>query len=99
MLPDSVIITANMCQIATTIISLSAYLPQWIKLIQTKSSRDISLHSWLLWFFSASCALFYAIVQFLINGRGWPLIISTLFSVGSIVLTISLILKFRPRRL
>ncbi|RPJ15453.1 MAG: PQ-loop repeat-containing protein [Desulfobacteraceae bacterium] len=98
MVPDSVIITANVCQIATTFISLSAYLPQWIKLIQTKSSGDISLRSWCLWFFSASFALFYAIVQFLLNGRGWPLIISALASLGSILLTVSLIVKFRPRK-
>ncbi|MFO7667791.1 MAG: PQ-loop repeat-containing protein [Desulfobacterales bacterium] len=98
MVPDSVIIMANMCQIATTFISLSAYLPQWIKLIQTRSSRDISLRSWCLWFFSASFALFYAIVQFLLNGRGWPLIISAFASLGSILLTVSLIVKFRPRK-
>ncbi|MBU2621288.1 MAG: PQ-loop repeat-containing protein, partial [Proteobacteria bacterium] len=52
MVPDSVIITANACQIATTLISLSAYLPQWIKIIQTRSSVNISIHSWCLWFIS-----------------------------------------------
>jgi uncharacterized protein with PQ loop repeat len=98
MVPDSVIITANLCQIATTFISLSAYLPQWIKLIRTRSSGDISIRSWLLWFLSAFFALFYAAVQLLINGRGWPLIITTLVSLGSTLLTISLILKFRPRK-
>ncbi len=99
MVPDSVIITANACQIATTLISLSAYLPQWIKLIQTRSSGDISLRSWCIWFFSASFALFYAIVQYLLNGRGWPLIISTIASLCCILFTVSLIVRFRTKSL
>ncbi len=98
MVPDSVIITANMCQIATTFISLSAYLPQWIKLIQTKSSRDISLRSWCMWIIAASFALFYAIVQFLMNGRGWPLIISAFASLCCIIFTIFLVVRFRRRK-
>ncbi len=99
MVPDSVIITANACQVVTTLISLSAYLPQWIKLIQTRSSGDISLRSWYLWFISASFALFYAIVQYLLNDRGWPLIISTLASLGCILFTVSLIVRFRTKSL
>jgi uncharacterized protein with PQ loop repeat len=98
MVPDSVIITANACQVATTFISLSAYLPQWIKLIQTRSSGDISLRSWCIWFFSASFALFYAIVQYLLNDRGWPLIISTIASLCCILFTVSLIVRFRTRK-
>jgi len=98
MVPDSVIITANICQIATTFISLSAYLPQWIKLIQTKSSRDISLRSWCMWIIAASFALFYAIVQFLLNGRGWPLIISAFASLCCIIFTIFLVVRFRRRK-
>jgi uncharacterized protein with PQ loop repeat len=97
MVPDSVIIMANICQIATTFISLSAYLPQWIKLIRTKSSGDISLRSWCLWIIAASFALFYAIVQFLLNGRGWPLIISALASLCCIIFTIFLVARFRVR--
>ncbi|MBU0544663.1 MAG: PQ-loop repeat-containing protein [Proteobacteria bacterium] len=98
MVPDSVIIVANACQVATTFISLSAYLPQWIKIIQTRSSVNISVHSWCLWFISSSFAFFYAVVQYLLNDRGWPLIISTLASLGSILFTISLIVKFRMRK-
>jgi uncharacterized protein with PQ loop repeat len=95
MVPDSVLIAANICQVATTFITLSAYLPQWIKLIQTKSSADISLKSWCIWIVAASFTLFYAIVQFLINGRGWPLIISSLASLCSIIFTIFLVVKYR----
>lgn len=98
MVPDSVIITANMCQVATTFFSMSAYLPQWIKLIKTRSSGDISLRSWCLWFISSSFAFFYALVQYMLNDRGWPLIFSTMASLGSILFTISLIVKFRMRK-
>ncbi|MDQ1330108.1 MAG: MtN3 and saliva related transrane protein [Thermodesulfobacteriota bacterium] len=96
MVPDSVIITANACQIATTFISLSAYLPQWIKLIKTKSSADIALKSWCIWIVAATFTLFYAIVQFLLNGRGWPLIISAAASMCCILFTIILVVRFRP---
>ena len=98
MVPDSVIIMANLCQIATTFISLSAYLPQWIKLIKTKSSAGIALHSWCIWIVAASFTIFYAIVQFLLNGRGWPLIISTIASLCCILFTIFLVVKFRTRK-
>ncbi|RPH52241.1 MAG: PQ-loop repeat-containing protein [Desulfobacteraceae bacterium] len=99
MVPDSVIITANVCQIATTFISLSAYLPQWIKLINTRSSSDISLRSWCIWIVAASFTLFYAIVQFMLNGRGWPLIISAAASMCCILFTIFLVVKFRTKSL
>lgn len=95
MVPESIIITANACQVATIFISLSAYLPQWIKLIQTKSSADISLKSWCIWIIAAFFTLFYAIVQFLLNGRGWPLIISSTASLFCIIFTIILIVKYR----
>jgi MtN3 and saliva related transmembrane protein len=97
MVPDSVIVVANLCQVATIFISLFAYLPQWIKLIKTKSSADISLRSWCLWILAAAFTLFYAIVQFMLNGRGWPLIISSLASLGCIIFTIFLIVRYRRR--
>jgi uncharacterized protein with PQ loop repeat len=95
MLSDSVLIMANACQVATIFISLTAYLPQWIKIIKTKSSSDISLRSWCLWIIAAAFTLFYAIVQFMVNGRGWPLIISALASLCCIIFTIFLVVKYR----
>ena len=99
MLPDYLVDLANVCQTTSTFISFSAYLPQWLKLIRTKSSADISLRSWVLWLVSGSFALFYAIVQFQLNQRGWPLIISSSLSLTFIACTIGLIARFRgPRR-
>jgi uncharacterized protein with PQ loop repeat len=94
---EFVVSAANVCQMAVPFIALSAYLPQWIKLIRTRSSRDISLRSWCIWTISALCALFYAVVQLLLNGRGWPLVISTFMGLLSILFTVSLILRYRPK--
>jgi len=97
MLPDVVVTSANVCQIAVPFIALSAYLPQWVKLWRTRSSKDISLRSWCLWTVSSSFALFYATVQLLLNGRGWPLIVSSVISLVSVLLTVYLVLRYRAR--
>lgn len=97
-MPSEVVVSAaNICQMAVPFIAFSAYLPQWIKLIRTKSSRDISLRSWCIWTVSGLCALFYAVVQLFLNGRGWPLVFSTTFGLFSILFTVSLIFRYRPK--
>lgn len=98
MVPEIIVKSANACQLLVSVIALSAYLPQWIKLLRKKSSDDISLRSWCFWVGSSSLAIYYAIVQFLLNGRGWPLIISSLISLGSILFTIFLILRYRSKK-
>ncbi len=85
-------------QLAVSFVALSAYFPQWIKLLRTKSRDDISLRSWCFWVVFSSLAIYYAIVQFLLNGRGWPLIISSLISLGSILFTIFLIVRYRSKK-
>jgi|GEM_PF-400617 len=94
---DWVVAVANTCQMAVPVISLSAYLPQWIKLIRTRSSRDISLRSWCIWTVSACFALFYAVVQLWLNGRGWPLVVSTALGLLFVLFTLFLILRYRPK--
>ena len=96
MLPEIVVTSANACQMAVPFIALSAYLPQWIQLVRTKSSRDISLRSWCIWTLSTCFGLFYAIVQLLLNGRGWPLVFSAAISLVSVLLTVALVLRYRP---
>ena len=56
MLPEFVITSANVCQMAVPVIALSAYLPQWVQLVRTRSSRDISLRSWCIWTLSSFLA-------------------------------------------
>ncbi len=91
-MPSKAVVTvANILQSAVPFISLIAYIPQWRKLIATKSSKDISLRAWLLWALTASFSCFYAIVQFLANGRGVALVFSTATSFVFIVSTVYLI--------
>jgi uncharacterized protein with PQ loop repeat len=89
--PEAVITVANVLQSSVPLISLVAYIPQWRKLIATKSSKDISLRAWLLWALTASFSCFYAVVQYLANGRGVALIFSTATSFIFIVSTVYLI--------
>ncbi len=97
MLPEIIITSANACQTAVPFIALSAYLPQWIQLVRTKSSRDISLRSWCIWTLSSFFGLFYAIVQLMLNDRGWPLVFSTAISLASVFFTVSLVFRYRSR--
>lgn len=97
MLPELVVTSANLCQTAVPFIALSAYLPQWIQLVRTRSSRDISLRSWCIWTLSSLFSLFYAVIQLRLNGRGWPLVFSTGVGLASVILTVTLVLRYRPK--
>lgn len=92
-----ILTAAGICQVATTFISLLAYVPQWVKLFRTKSSANISLRSWCLWVVSTSFTLFYAVVQLRVNGSGLPLVISASAALTFVFFTVVLIIKFRPR--
>jgi uncharacterized protein with PQ loop repeat len=93
--PEVVVDAANVLQSSIPLLSLSAYFPQWRKIVLTKSSRDISLRAWVVWTLTASFSCFYSIVQYLLNGRGVALIFSTSTSCGFIVITVYLIIKYR----
>ncbi|MBI3985877.1 MAG: hypothetical protein HY343_03080 [Lentisphaerae bacterium] len=95
MLPNAVVLAANVCQSLVPFIAMSAYLPQWGKLWKKRATEGVSLRSWLMWSFSSSFALFYAVVQLLLNGRGWPLVVSSLISAMFVLITVSLILRAR----
>ena len=92
---ESVITAANLCQIAVPVISLSAYLPQWLKLYRTRSSAAISVRSWAAWSVSTAFALFYAVVQLQQTGSGWALVVSSILALVFVLFTLFLILKFR----
>ncbi len=92
---ESVVITANICQALVPLISLLAYVPQWIKLLRTKSSGSISLRSWCAWTLSTAFALFYAVVQLLLNNRGWALVISSALGLSFVLGTLILVVRYR----
>ncbi|MBM3115733.1 PQ-loop domain-containing transporter [Jeongeupia naejangsanensis] len=82
-------------QISVPLMTLGGYIPQWKKLIRSKSSKDISLRTWLIWMASTLFGTFYAVIQLLINGRGWPLIISTASTFLFVTITVGLVLVYR----
>ncbi|WP_348946538.1 PQ-loop domain-containing transporter [Chitinibacter sp. FCG-7] len=89
--------TANLLQICVPLLSLSAYLPQWKKILRTRSAHDISLRAWLIWTVSSLFALCYAAVQWLINQQTWPLLISSSATVLCVLTTVALVLFYRRR--
>ena len=95
MLSDSVVAAASFMQGSIPLLSLSAYLPQWKKIIATKSSKDISLQSWLLWTVSAAIAVFYAVAQYQTTGRGMALLFSTSVNLVFVIVTVYLLIIYR----
>ena len=95
MLSDTVVTGANLCQMLVPLISLSAYVPQWRKFHHTRSSEDVSLRSWCVWTVSSVFGAFYAIVQVRLNGRGWPLVMSTGLTLLFVILTVAQIVRYR----
>ena len=94
---EIVITTANFLQSCIPLLSLSAYIPQWKKLIATKSSKDISLRAWLIWSVSASIAVFYAIIQYQITGKGAALVFSSIAIFSFVVITVYLVVIYRKQ--
>ncbi len=97
MLSDSVVAAANFLQGSIPLLSLSAYLPQWKKIVATKSSKDISLQSWLLWSVSAAIAVFYAVAQYQTTGHGTALVFSSTVNFLFVVITVYLLVIYRKR--
>ena len=97
MLSDSVVAAASFMQGSIPLLSLSAYLPQWKKIIATKSSKDISLRSWLLWSVSAAIAVFYAVAQYQATGKGTALVFSSSVNLIFVIVTVYLLVIYRKR--
>jgi uncharacterized protein with PQ loop repeat len=95
-MPDKVVLAANVCQTVIPLISLMAYLPQWGKIWSTQSSIGVSLRAWCIWTVSSSFAVFYALVQLVLNGRGWALVASSLVTLVFVLATVVLVVRFRP---
>ena len=96
MVPDYVARAADVCQSLAPLIMLTAYLPQWRKLATSRSVEGISIGAWLIWGLAALFSIFYAVVQLLRNGQGWPLVAST--SIGGLFILITLLLILRVHR-
>jgi uncharacterized protein with PQ loop repeat len=97
MLSDSFVAAANFLQGSIPLLSLSAYLPQWKKIVATKSSKDISLRAWLLWSVSAAIAVFYAVAQYQTTGKGTALVFSSSVNLIFVVVTVYLLVIYRKQ--
>ena len=89
---------ANAAQSCVPILSLCAYVPQWRKVLQTRSSGSISLISWAIWTTSYSIAVFYSTTLLLVTGRGVPLVVTTSVGLTCVLLTMALVWRFRDRK-
>ena len=92
---EKIVIVANFLQGCSPLLSLFAYLPQWRKIIANKSSKDISLTSWLVWLLSSAIAIFYAVIQYQVTGTGTALIFSSAIILVFVFITVCLIAFYR----
>jgi len=92
---EKIVIVANFLQSCVPLLSLFAYLPQWRKIVANKSSRDISLTSWLVWLVSSGIAIFYAVIQYQVTGKGTALIFSSVLVLVFVIITVCLITLYR----
>lgn len=95
MVSRDLLVFAGFLQSAVPVISLIAYLPQWKKLVDTRSSKDISLRSWSIWIVSSSISLFYAIVLFRYTGKGVPLVFASGAGLVFVLVTVYLTARYR----
>ena len=89
------VVVANFLQSCVPLLALVAYLPQWKKIIANRSSKDISLTSWLVWLLSSAIAIFYAVIQYRVTGKGTALIFSSTITIVFVFVTVCLIAFFR----
>jgi len=92
---ERIVIIANFLQGSVPLLALFAYLPQWRKIIANRSSRDISLTSWLVWLLSSAIAIFYAVIQYKVTGKGTALIFSSVLALVFVFITVCLIALYR----
>jgi len=92
---EKVVIVANFLQGCVPLLGLFAYFPQWKKIVANKSSKDISLTSWLVWLLSSAIAIFYAVIQYQITGKGTALIFSSVLALVFVFITVCLIALYR----
>jgi len=92
---EKIVIVANFLQGCVPLLSLVAYLPQWKKIVANRSSRDISMTSWLVWLLSSAIAIFYAVIQYQVTGKGTVLVFSSIVVLIFVFITVCLIAFYR----
>ena len=88
-------IFADFCQATTVLLSLVAYIPQWLVILKRQSSEHVALWTWILWLGSSVLSLIYALELTQQQGSVNVLLIAALFNVCFLMLTVGLILRYR----
>lgn len=80
----------NLLMVVVTYVTYVSFIPQIVLLYKTKNSKGVSISSWYLWGFSASCYLAYALLE-----GGFGLIVSALseFVLTTTVLVLAIMYK------
>jgi uncharacterized protein with PQ loop repeat len=86
---------AGVVQSCVPLVSLCAYVPQWRKLLKTRSSGSISLSSWVLWTGSYSIAVIYSSLLLMTTGKGWPMVATSSLGLVFVIFTLVLVWRFR----
>ena len=94
---ETLMTVAGFLQSIVPLISLTAYVPQWVRLIRTKESRAISLVSWMIWAVCYTIGVFYSVVLLNVTGRGWPLVAATSLGLSFVLFTMVLVWRYRER--
>ena len=95
---ETLMTVANVLQSIVPLISLTAYVPQWIRLMQKRESRAISLLSWCIWSVCYSIGIFYSTVLLNVTERGWAMVITTSLGLSFVLATMVLVWLFRDHR-
>ena len=85
------IMLGNILLAIVVICTFISYLPQTIKLIKTRKSRDISIQSWILWAVASICYAIYAIA---VSGD-FMLIVETCLELFFCLFILFLSIKYR----
>lgn len=77
-----------------SICTFISYFPQTVKLIKTKKSEDLSLHSWILWVISSFSYTLYAIIV----SKDFMLIFETSLELFFCLIILILAIKYRKNK-
>lgn len=90
-----IVFLADTSQVAVVPICLIAYLPQWVAIVRSGSSRNVSLSSQLLWLISSALASFYAATHFFLTQTGAPLFLASTANTLCGLVTLALVYGYR----
>lgn len=94
---EQLAIVANILQLSVIAISLVAFIPQWRRILRTKSSEGISHCTWYLWNVATIFGFIYALINYHITGWGMSLIVATGVNVVFRMITLTLVIIFQVK--